>query len=74
MKRYPPLMLTPIVPALIVHLPLTGATDAYLDPGTGSVILQMALAGFVGGMFAVKLFWGRIGSFFRNMLSPGAKR
>jgi hypothetical protein len=74
MRRYSPLILTPIMPAIIIHLPMPGAADAYLDPGTGSVILQMAIAGVVGGLFAVKLFWGRIGSFFRNLLSPSAKR
>ena len=44
---------------------------AYLDPGTGSYILQLALAALVGALFAVRLFWGRIKSFFKGLFSRG---
>jgi hypothetical protein len=30
---------------------------AYLDPGTGSLVLQMTVAGLLGGLFAVKSLW-----------------
>lgn len=33
---------------------------AYLDPGTGSYIFQMAIAGLFAGAFAVKQFWSQI--------------
>ena len=33
---------------------------AYLDPGTGSYLLQMALAGMLGASYAVRHFWSRI--------------
>jgi len=33
---------------------------AYLDPGTGSYLLQLALAGLLAGLFALKAFWARI--------------
>ena len=33
---------------------------AYIDPGTGSIILQAIVAGIVGAVIAVKLFWHRI--------------
>ncbi len=36
----------------------------YIDPGTGSIILQAIVAGIVGGAVAVKLFWHRILTFF----------
>jgi hypothetical protein len=36
---------------------------AYLDPGTGAMIIQALIAGIVGVGFAVKLFWGNIKSF-----------
>jgi len=35
----------------------------YIDPGTGSIILQAIAAGIVGGAVAVKLFWHRILTF-----------
>jgi len=32
----------------------------YIDPGTGSIILQALIATIVGAAIAVKLFWHRI--------------
>ena len=37
---------------------------AYLDPGSGSFILQLILGAVVGLLVAVKAYWGRIKSFF----------
>ncbi len=37
---------------------------AYLDPGTGSIILQVLLGGFAGALVIVKLYWHRVKSFF----------
>lgn len=42
------------------------APRAYLDPGSGSYILQFLLATLVGGIFILKLMWGRITGFFRR--------
>lgn len=39
-------------------------TYAYLDPGAGSSILQLLLVGLLGGLYATKLYWVRIKSFF----------
>lgn len=32
----------------------------YIDPGTGSIVLQAIIASVVGAAVAVKLFWHRI--------------
>ena len=37
---------------------------AYIDPGTGSYVLQMAIAGALGASYAVKHYWGRLTSLF----------
>ncbi len=37
---------------------------AYLDPASGSMILQMIVGGVAGVALAVKLFWHRILGFF----------
>ena len=39
---------------------------AYLDPGTGSIILQTAVAGFFGALVAIKIYWSKITGFFRK--------
>lgn len=47
----------------------TTNAHAYLDPGTGSVILQAVIAAAVGALFAVKIWWTRIKQFFRRKSS-----
>lgn len=38
--------------------------ELYLDPGSGSFLIQLLTAGVVGGAFLVKLYWKKIKSFF----------
>jgi len=33
---------------------------AYLDPGTGSMVFQIATAAILGALFTVKLYWRRV--------------
>ena len=33
---------------------------AYIDPGTGSFVLQMALAGLLGAGYTLRRFWASI--------------
>ena len=39
-------------------------TRAYLDPGTGSYVLQIIIAGLLGVSFTLKLYWGKIKNLF----------
>ncbi len=41
---------------------------AYLDPGTGSLILQMLIASILGVFFVLKNFWKRVLFFFKGFL------
>lgn len=41
---------------------------AYLDPGSGSFLIQILIALFLGSAFAIRTFWGRIKSFFARIL------
>jgi hypothetical protein len=38
----------------------------YVDPTAAGLGLQMLLGGIVGGLVAIKLFWGRVFSLFRR--------
>jgi hypothetical protein len=42
---------------------------AYLDPGTGSMLLQLLVGGAAGAAVLVKVFWRRLLS-----LLPGSRR
>ena len=44
--------------------------QAYLDPGTGSIILQGLIAALVAGLFYVRTAWTRIKSLFRRKPGP----
>jgi hypothetical protein len=47
----------------------SSALLGYLDPGTGSYIFQMLIAGLVGAGFAVKMFWTQIKCFAASVFS-----
>jgi hypothetical protein len=36
----------------------------YLDPGTGSILLQLLVGVLMGGLLAVKIYWKKIKAFF----------
>jgi len=38
----------------------------YLDPGSGSMILQIVIAAVLGGAYAAKVYWKKIKRIFRG--------
>ncbi len=42
---------------------------AYLDPGSGSYIIQVLLGILFGASYLIKVYWGRIKSFFSGKSS-----
>jgi hypothetical protein len=59
-------MISPLISSLIVLLlPLIG-THPYLDPGSGSFILQILIATLVGSLFLIKVYWKKIKDFFKK--------
>ena len=54
-----------IIVALIYSVfVLTRPAYAYLDPGSGSMVLQALLGVFAAVMVVVKLYWARLMKFF----------
>lgn len=47
---------------------------AYLDPGTGSLALQMLLAGALTVAASIKIFWARIKDIFRRLIGKSQPR
>jgi len=45
----------------------SAAANAYLDPGTGSILVQSLLAGIAGAAAVVSLYWQRLKRFFVNL-------
>ena len=50
-----------LMPAIRAH--------TYLDPGSGSFILQLIVASLLGGLFLLRRYWNKIISFFRNLFT-----
>lgn len=40
--------------------------ELYLDPGSGSMLVQILIATLLGAAVAIRMFWGRIKSFFKG--------
>ena len=45
-------------------------SEAYIDPGSGSYVLQLLVASFFAVLFTLKMFWRNIKAFFSR---TGAK-
>ena len=62
------------VHASVSFLPLTfQSAHPYIDPGTGSLIIQALIAGAVGALFLLKTYWLKVKVFFKNLLSKSKK-
>ncbi|MDZ4786167.1 MAG: hypothetical protein SGJ02_08835 [bacterium] len=50
----------------LIILLIPNLAQAYLDPGTGSVILQSLIAVALGAAFTIKTYWRRLRVFFAS--------
>ena len=51
---------------LIAFIAIVSSKEAfaYLDPGSGSYMIQILIGLFLGGFFTLKLYWRRLRAFF----------
>jgi hypothetical protein len=54
-----------INPFIALLIPMIG-THPYLDPGSGSFILQILIAALVGSLFLIKVYWNKLKAFFKK--------
>ncbi|OQA00165.1 MAG: hypothetical protein BWY70_00776 [Bacteroidetes bacterium ADurb.Bin408] len=47
---------------------------AYIDPGSGSMIIQIIIASLFGGIVAIKMFWKKIISFIKSFFKKPEKK
>ena len=62
-----------IVPFALVFLSvldIDAPAHAYLDPGTGSMLLQLLLGGVAGVLVVGKLYWHQAKAFFGRGPAP----
>jgi len=53
----------------VFQLIMTSSAWAYIDPGTGSYLFQMLMAGLLGSMFALKMMWRNIRVYFSKFFT-----
>jgi len=59
--------------ALIVFALTPSNMYGYIDPGTGSYIIQILIAGGAAGLYTVKVYWKGIKSFFTSKFKRSKK-
>jgi hypothetical protein len=55
----------------LLPLALPSVAHAYLDPGTGSYVVQLLIGGLLGGLFALGMFWRRALTFIKRLFKRG---
>jgi hypothetical protein len=69
LMRTPKTVVSVLLIALFVGVGLSARVHAYLDPGSGSYLLQLLFAGIFGGIFAAKSLWAKVRNI--NRKAPG---
>jgi len=60
--------------AVVWSFSLTGSAYAYLDPVTGSILLQGLVGGFAAASAAIGLYWEKVKTWFGSIFgSTGQK-
>ena len=67
----PPTTQRALVTILLACSVCPTAAHAYIDPGSGSYILQIVVAGLLAVSFTIKTFWSNLKGFF---MSFGGRR
>ena len=52
----------------------TSSAHAYLDPGTGSIILQAIIGAFAVFFSTIYIFWEKVKIFFRKVFKKDNKK
>ena len=55
--------------AVVLLIVFSAPANAYIDPGSGSYMLQILLAGILAAVYSIKLSWHRLKSFAASCLN-----
>ncbi len=68
MTAYPSALIrSPRAFVVVLALLFSPHAHAYLDPGTGSYIVQLAAAGLLASMFTLRMYWTKVKDWFRSL-------
>ncbi|MBU8933396.1 MAG: hypothetical protein KOO62_05250 [candidate division Zixibacteria bacterium] len=63
------LLISRLIGGFTIMLLLTDDAHAYVDPSTGSYLIQILLAGLLGALFTLKIYWKRVSLFIATLFS-----
>jgi hypothetical protein len=50
----------------VALLVIPAQAHAYIDPSSGSMLLQIAIGGILAGLVTLKMYWRKVRSAFRH--------
>ena len=56
----------------LIQIMTVSTVFAYIDPGTGSYLFQMLMAGLLGSAFAIKMAWRNVKAYISQIFSGNA--
>jgi hypothetical protein len=63
------ILFTGLIHSFSEMLSILERDQGYLDPGSGSYIIQLILASVMGALFMLGVYRKKVSDFFRNLLS-----
>lgn len=67
------MFLNTIILLAVCFVAMPTDAHAYLDPGTGSMIIQMIIGAIAAGLLTMKFYWHKITTFFKDRKKPRQK-
>lgn len=74
MVYFSTVMLIKVLAFTVGFLSLAREAHAYLDPGTGSYVIQILIATLAGGAYLIASSWTKVKEFFSSIISKISKR
>jgi hypothetical protein len=56
-----------LILSLVCFMTFSKNSYAYLDPGTGSYLVQILIASFFGAAFTLKIYWRNVKAWFASL-------
>ena len=58
--------------AITLYLASASPAQAYIDPGSASLVLQAAIGAIAGGLLVLKIYWRKIKAMFSGAMKSDA--
>jgi hypothetical protein len=62
-----------LLAALAIYAVSMGNAFAYLDPGTGSIIVQGVIGAIAGGLVVIRMYWAKLKGLFSKKTTDSSE-